>query len=143
MDHVLRAVEASQREDSREDDANVDSSAAAPVLLDPRGTTFDSAHMPGAINVPYLSIVEDGDRLKFRPRKELMRVFEKAGVDVQTERQIVCTCGSGVSVCHLYLALEECGRDNGGDNTVIYDGSWAEWGADESTPKILSEDTSK
>ena len=108
-------------------------------ILDPRGTTFAKAHMPGAINIPYRDIVTDEDLLKFKPREELQRIFRQAGVDPNTDRKVILTCGSGVSVCHLWLSLEECGRNNS-EGTLVYDGSWSEYGADESTPKVSSSD---
>ena len=93
--------------------------------------------MPGAINIPYQSIVTEDDTLKFKPKEELQALFDDAGVDVNTNRDIMLTCGSGVSVCHLWVALAECGRDNA-EKTFVYDGSWAEWGAEEATPKVSS-----
>lgn len=104
------------------------------VILDPRGTSFDKHHMPGAVNIPYRSIVTEENLLKFRPKQELEALFEEKGIDVKTDERIMLTCGSGVSVCHLFVALAECGRDN--KNTFVYDGSWAEWGSDERTPKM-------
>ena len=40
------------------------------------------------------------------------------------------TCGSGVTASVLAFALHLLGRD-----AAVYDGSWAEWGADPATPK--------
>jgi thiosulfate/3-mercaptopyruvate sulfurtransferase len=42
----------------------------------------------------------------------------------------VTTCGSGISACILALALNELGHSN----VAVYDGSWAEWGADSDCP---------
>lgn len=78
-----------------------------------------SGHMPGALNVPYSALIEDG-RLK---QPEAVRTaFEAAGVDLA--RPIVTTCGSGVTAAVLALGLATIGKRN----VSLYDGSWAEWG---------------
>jgi thiosulfate/3-mercaptopyruvate sulfurtransferase len=43
---------------------------------------------------------------------------------------VVTSCGSGVSAALLNLALFELGVHN----AALYDGSWAEWGAQRDTP---------
>lgn len=78
-----------------------------------------SGHMPGARNVPAVSLSKDG---KLLPLNELRANLEAAGIDLS--RPVVTSCGSGVTAAVITLALESLGhRDN-----KLYDGSWSEWG---------------
>jgi thiosulfate/3-mercaptopyruvate sulfurtransferase len=85
-----------------------------------------SGHMPGAHNVPYGQLLNADGTLK--SPTELERLFETAGVD--PHKPVVTSCGSGITACVLALALAEKGHRR----TSVYDGSWAEWGANESLP---------
>ncbi len=83
-------------------------------------------HMPGARNVPSQSLLNTDGTLK--PAAELHRIFAAAGIDPLLP--VVTTCGSGVTASILSLALAVLGQTN----AAVYDGSWAEWGADNGLP---------
>lgn len=85
-----------------------------------------SGHIPGAHNVPYGKLLNADGTLK-SPR-ELENLFDEAGVDLH--KPVVTSCGSGVTASVLALALAELGHRR----TAVYDGSWSEWGADQSLP---------
>ncbi|ODS00872.1 3-mercaptopyruvate sulfurtransferase [Methyloceanibacter methanicus] len=85
-----------------------------------------AGHMPGAINVPYKQVLNGDGTFKSVP--ELQELFAAAGID--PHKPVVTTCGSGITACVLALALGEAGHLR----TSVYDGSWAEWGADERLP---------
>lgn len=84
-----------------------------------------SGHIPGSANIPYANFIRDG---RFKPRAELEKLFQDAGCSV--DKELIFSCGSGVTACIGYLAALLCGYKN----IRVYDGSWAEWGAIESLP---------
>ena len=97
------------------------------------GATIDTVHdlpgghIPGARNLFFRDLFrEDGT---YRPVRELRAAVAKAGLD--PDRPIVASCGSGMTASVVLFALHLIGRDD----TALYDGSWAEWGADPETPK--------
>ena len=85
-----------------------------------------SGHIPGAHNLPYGKLLNSDGTLK--SASELERLFAEAGVDLS--KPVVTSCGSGVTASVLALALAQIGHRR----AAVYDGSWSEWGADQSLP---------
>jgi thiosulfate/3-mercaptopyruvate sulfurtransferase len=88
-------------------------------------------HIPGAVNIFYQSLVDGPDHTYASP-EELRERFAAAGVDLEhlEDREVVAYCNGGVSATPAALALEIAT----GKRAALYDGSWNEWGNDESKP---------
>jgi thiosulfate/3-mercaptopyruvate sulfurtransferase len=79
-----------------------------------------AGHVPGARNRPFSANVTVAGR--FRPpaelRGELTELLGGRGAD-----RLIAMCGSGVTACHLLLAMDVAGLPGG----RLYAGSWSEW----------------
>ncbi|WP_082317511.1 sulfurtransferase [Streptomyces sp. NRRL WC-3549] len=123
----------------------VGAAEAEAALADPRAAVLDArtrerfagtapeprtglrgGHMPGAANLPFGDLQEDGHMV---PADHLRAVLGEAAGG---RRRLVVSCGSGVTACVLALGAELAGyRD-----VSVYDGSWSEWGLPSGRPVV-------
>jgi len=77
-----------------------------------------SGHIPNSENLHYASLT---DNANLKTETELHSIFTVFDLN---SKEIIYTCGSGITACILALA----GTQIGYTNFSIYDGSWSEWG---------------
>ena len=79
-----------------------------------------AGHIPGACNLYWQSQLDSSGL--FDSANTLRTRFAEILEDVPPER-VVCYCGSGVTACHVLLAMQACGLHG----AQLYVGSWSEW----------------
>ena len=85
-----------------------------------------AGHVPGAVNRPVADNLEAG---RFKSRQQLHAEITPL-LSGHDPRETVLMCGSGVTACHLLLALEHAGLHG----ARVYAGSWSGWISDPSRP---------
>ncbi|MDX1490261.1 MAG: 3-mercaptopyruvate sulfurtransferase [Pseudohongiellaceae bacterium] len=83
-----------------------------------------AGHMPNACNLPFDRLIDNG---YYRPIEELREALASLATP---DKRLIATCGSGVTACVVAMAAHLCGYSD----ISVYDGSWAEWGAGDTTP---------
>jgi thiosulfate/3-mercaptopyruvate sulfurtransferase len=87
-------------------------------------------HIPGSKNLPQGQLFNPDN--SWKRGGDLRAAFDAAGVDLT--KPMVTTCGSGITAAVLLFGAHLLGKDD----VKLYDGSWAEWGSDPSTPKSMA-----
>jgi thiosulfate/3-mercaptopyruvate sulfurtransferase len=99
------------------------------LFLGERGVA-NTGHIPGSRCLPYQELVDGATGLWAAPAA-VVRLVRDAGIDPDhPPRELIATCGSGVSATVAFLSLERIGIHADG----VYDGSFNEWSADAERP---------
>lgn len=85
-----------------------------------------AGHVPGALNHPFSQSLRDGS---FKSAAELHDQLAPM-ISGRKPEEVVVMCGSGVTACHLLLAMEHAGLHG----ARVYAGSWSGWISDPSRP---------
>ena len=85
-----------------------------------------AGHVPGALNRPYVDNLAEH---RFKPPAQLADEL-RALLDGRSPDRLVAMCGSGVTACHLLLAMERAGLKGG----KLFTGSWSGWITDPARP---------
>jgi thiosulfate/3-mercaptopyruvate sulfurtransferase len=95
---------------------------------------FRSGHMPGAVNLYFMELLDPVDKTQLLPTDALKARLEQAGLTDAVASSgkapaVVSSCGSGVTACTIAAAVQKVYPHWPPESVVVYDGSWSEWGS--------------
>lgn len=91
-----------------------------------------AGHIPGALCSAFSANLDSEGR--FLNPEQLQDKFRQA---MDTDKQVVCYCGSGVTAAHNILAMKIAGLEE----PALYPGSWSEWITDPERPVATGDET--
>ena len=109
------------------------------VLLDARpgnvyagdGPWIRNGHIPGAVNLPWKSLMDADNPRLLKPEGEIVEIVEDAGAT--PEKMIICSCGTGREATNEYLLFKHA-LDY--PRVKLYEGSFTEWSSYSENPVV-------
>lgn len=87
-----------------------------------------AGHIPGAINLDWVNVMDRSRNLRLKPDAELARLLEQCNIG--KDKPVVVYCQTHHRSALLYVAL----KSQGFSDVKGYPGSWSEWGNSGDTP---------
>jgi thiosulfate/3-mercaptopyruvate sulfurtransferase len=81
-------------------------------------------HIPGAVNVPWASLMTDKNKSLLKPDEEILAIL--TANNVSPDKNIICTCGTGREATNEFILFKWYFNY---PSVKIYEGSFTEWTA--------------
>lgn len=106
--------------------------ARPPAVYEGQGPWIKPGHIPGAVNLPWASLMDPNNKRLLKPDAELQPLFEAAGVS--PNKLIICSCGTGREATNEFLLFKFY---LGYPRVKIYEGSFTEWTSHPENPTVV------
>ena len=113
------------------------------MLLDARPVNFyegqgpwnKPGHIPGAISLPWASLMDDNNKALLKPEDEIAKILSDHGVT--PDKTIICSCGTGREATNEFLLFKYY---LGYPKVKNHEGAFTEWTAHPENPTVTGKD---
>lgn len=105
--------------------------ARPPPLYEGQGPWIKPGHIPGAVNLPWKSLMQDNPTL-LKPEEDLQAILKEE--DATPDKTIICSCGTGREATNEFLLFKWF---LGYPHVKIYEGSFTEWSSYPDNPTVM------
>jgi thiosulfate/3-mercaptopyruvate sulfurtransferase len=105
--------------------------ARPPDVYEGQSFWIKPGHIPGAVNVPWASLMTDANKSLLKSDEEISAILKANGV--RPEKTIICTCGTGREATNEFILLKWYLNY---PSVRIYEGSFTEWTAYPENPTV-------
>ena len=105
--------------------------ARPPSVYEGQGPWMKPGHIPGAVNLPWASLMTKENARLLRPDSEIREILAEKGAT--TDKTMICSCGTGREATNEFLLFKWY---LGYPKVKIYEGSFTEWCAYPGNPTV-------
>lgn len=105
--------------------------ARPPEFYQGQGPWIKPGHIPGAVNLPWKTLMDPDNTRLLKPDSEIEQILDKHGVN--PDKTVICSCGTGREATNEFLLFKFY---LGYPNVKLYEGSFTEWSSYPDNPIV-------
>jgi thiosulfate/3-mercaptopyruvate sulfurtransferase len=105
--------------------------ARPPDVYEGQGPWSKPGHIPGAVSLPWASLMEDNNKAQLKPEDEILKKLSDR--NVTPDKTIICSCGTGREATNEFLLLK-CYL--GYEKVKLHEGAFTEWASYPENPTV-------
>jgi thiosulfate/3-mercaptopyruvate sulfurtransferase len=106
--------------------------ARPPAVYEGKGPWRKGGHIPGAVNLPWASLMTKDNTRQLKPDAEIKELVEKAGAT--KDKTIICSCGTGREASNEFNLFKWY---LGYPKVRLHEGAFTEWTSYPENPTVL------
>jgi len=105
--------------------------ARPPDVYQGQGPWIKPGHIPGAVNLPWKSLMDPDNTRHLKPDAEIKQILDRHGVS--PDKTVICSCGTGREATNEFILFKFY---LGYPNVKLYEGSFTEWSSYPDNPIV-------